>query len=1179
MDSHFNFSCSNYRTFSGNTNYFANANYELDTEDFGALSNDSKCATAFRSAREGNSERPSPFYGYQLSTVNPDSKANGHPGCRYHHYHTQRALAHTRHAGTIREIQVNQEQKVRLIYSEKDKTVTGYIIDKAGYTRNIQRSDMPKSLQHISSAAVFKALIGGAYAKIRRFDNDDLTFSIHQRGLGGMRFSDQILENLEKTERALKNYDSLSSADKLQIINDAATIINNIHLDVPQYEKVTLFLGQSGAGKSTLINYLAGADIVVRWDRKKHDFFLEASNAPQNITIGHGFESCTFLPAPYEDKANGLVYFDCPGFLDSRGVVHELVNTKFIASVIKSAQAINFVITVTEASLNDRAYIHLLKNSIDALACYVQDFDSFKDSILLVVTKGADNKRMGKPGNEADDALYLNAKLEDILEEVPLSDYQTQFIKTLQASGNFRYSFKNNLEEGSSVNHAPRSLLIDKLKTIKSVESEAAVNIKPHVSAEAHAIVAAFANQVNQDLEVLTATFAQEVYDYYSNEIKALENNFFIDAHPIKTALKTFLELLSIMLEIKTQRFIGSYKRIKDLANAVELQAGNQSLTNILSKEAALNLFHTINPNLIATGAHVWHKSIEDLKKVFQQLTQALKVVEKKQPVKPGEPYMQERNDERAQAYIEAGKHFEQEQNWSEAEKNYKKALKFTDQPEVYRLYVSLLSKTAHDMKLGKAFYELGQLYQKNDQKEEAKEEYQNAIAKIEVKSSEPILKQLVIICEGLQEYGSAAKHAKTIALLHKYRGEIAEAFIWYEAASGLYKSNESELRARSAAEIGLKNRQLQEVSSEAEKARLAHEATLSQIEQKLALALSKVEDERKAHSVTTDRFAAERGTLLQTVAAQLEQKEKEKQEALEALKQAHEAKLGQILTEQEAQLLTIKKSLTAIALEKEKQLAQTDNDKQAALVALKEAHEAHKAKLAQLDEAKQTHLLNVQLTLRAMLLERDKQFAELDKEKQAELAALEKSYEAKLAQLALEKEKQISQVNNAKQALETTHSAVQAAKDKMIADLTAKLSQEAQQQAQAHQAQIKQMQAQQAAQLKAQQLQAEQTHQAAEAPFRAARADELAKMKAALNCVSTARSNSKYVQQILNSYSFSGTKTSNANQFVDAANRLSSEMQTIFKSSESKPLGVSLKEEVDLMNQKALQVKNILWC
>ncbi len=108
-------------------------------------------------------------------------------------------------------------------------------------------------------------------------------------------------------------------------------------LDSSVGKDIVVFLGNTGAGKSTLINYLSGKDLKV------DDFgnIVQNSFDPSAMVIGNSDGSETFLPRFVE--ANGFLFYDLPGFRDTRGTARNLVNACFIKAIMENARSVRLV--------------------------------------------------------------------------------------------------------------------------------------------------------------------------------------------------------------------------------------------------------------------------------------------------------------------------------------------------------------------------------------------------------------------------------------------------------------------------------------------------------------------------------------------------------------------------------------------------------------------------------------------------------------------------------------------------------------------------------------------------------------------------------------------------------------------------------------------------------------------
>jgi tetratricopeptide (TPR) repeat protein len=154
--------------------------------------------------------------------------------------------------------------------------------------------------------------------------------------------------------------------------------------------------------------------------------------------------------------------------------------------------------------------------------------------------------------------------------------------------------------------------------------------------------------------------------------------------------------------------------------------------------------------------------------------------------IKPGFPYMQSRNLTTAQRFLRLGQEFENENNFVEAEENYKRALKYTDDPKDYKQYAQFLNKLKPHEKAYKAYLELGKLYEKSNQLLEAKASYE--AAKVLFPEKEELLENLVTICKRLHASGAAAGYLKELAGLYAKTNRLPQATKTYEAAFEISK-------------------------------------------------------------------------------------------------------------------------------------------------------------------------------------------------------------------------------------------------------------------------------------------------------------------------------------------------------------------------------------------------------
>nr|XP_018902273.1 PREDICTED: uncharacterized protein LOC109033885 [Bemisia tabaci]XP_018902274.1 PREDICTED: uncharacterized protein LOC109033885 [Bemisia tabaci] len=193
--------------------------------------------------------------------------------------------------------------------------------------------------------------------------------------------------DISKTDSA-KNASSLVSSEAeaeavLDLLNDGEA-----KLERGYHEKAVLVLGNTGSGKSTLTQFLSGNDLNLtsfETEEGLGDFIIQDTSG--RISNGSATMSWTIFPEAMLDSKSGTVFFDCPGFSDTRSAAHDIAATYFTMKTIENIGRVKLLFTVAYSSVRVGQDRHDFMELAEHIVTMVKNLDKFQDSIALVVTK------------------------------------------------------------------------------------------------------------------------------------------------------------------------------------------------------------------------------------------------------------------------------------------------------------------------------------------------------------------------------------------------------------------------------------------------------------------------------------------------------------------------------------------------------------------------------------------------------------------------------------------------------------------------------------------------------------------------------------------------------------------------------------------------------------------------
>lgn len=152
-----------------------------------------------------------------------------------------------------------------------------------------------------------------------------------------------------------------------------------------------IVLGTTGSGKSTLVHALAGKTLVANYTQAGDGFEIgfEDGFLP-NFTTGNGIRSDTYCPLSWHDSSLNLVYWDCPGFLDSRGPDQDVTNAFSIDQLFSTPSRIKILLAIQASDFETARGMEVIR-VLNRVASLVPNSDQLNQGLSLVVTKKLSN--------------------------------------------------------------------------------------------------------------------------------------------------------------------------------------------------------------------------------------------------------------------------------------------------------------------------------------------------------------------------------------------------------------------------------------------------------------------------------------------------------------------------------------------------------------------------------------------------------------------------------------------------------------------------------------------------------------------------------------------------------------------------------------------------------------------
>lgn len=213
-------------------------------------------------------------------------------------------------------------------------------------------------------------------------------------------------KNIVVATEALENTpDKNSVATIMQFVE-----INSKKIDFCHKKEVVLVMGDTGAGKTTLVSIITKAELNSNETVEDSGEYIIVDEK-QLISGINTTVSKTIIPNLMVHKKTGTIYYDCPGFNDSRGVANDISVSYFTRKLLNKSSAVKFVFVISYLAVQNGAgdrhnFLDLVKHAVT----FIKNIDKYADGIALIVTK-VENRTIEKDGKIklVDDSRIIDA--------------------------------------------------------------------------------------------------------------------------------------------------------------------------------------------------------------------------------------------------------------------------------------------------------------------------------------------------------------------------------------------------------------------------------------------------------------------------------------------------------------------------------------------------------------------------------------------------------------------------------------------------------------------------------------------------------------------------------------------------------------------------------------------------
>ncbi|CAG8513130.1 11420_t:CDS:1 [Cetraspora pellucida] len=377
---------------------------------------------------------------------------------------------------------------------------------------------------------------------------------------------------------------------------------NEINEKISQQENAIIIIGNTGEGKSTLLGYLTGIPLFSKED-EFGDYIIKSNNS-DDIIINDSTVSQTSLPICRE------VYWDCPGYEDTRGPVYNIVNAYSIYKLVKSVKKLKILLVISEPTIKSTRKTQFL-NLINYLGETFKNIDELVQGLCLVITK-SDKLDTRKVSN------CFHKILEEYDNQESFSQSKRKILNFLSSSESQIVFFNAPHQKDQKISDTDKILILEGIEKISYLE-----NLEPSILLD---------DKSKNYINTLVERFYGDINDYIAQKFYPAIQNYFetlIDTH-----LGTVKELRNSLIDFSNkfknihnnpEKFEENLQQIYSIVELMKISDLNEELSKKIS---LLNFFKLVKPESLEIKGNTssWYNLISELIKGIDILTSFPKV-------------------------------------------------------------------------------------------------------------------------------------------------------------------------------------------------------------------------------------------------------------------------------------------------------------------------------------------------------------------------------------------------------------------------------------------------------------------------------------------------------------------------------------------------------------------------